>query len=193
MITHPRDPALRLLETTDVHVPEAAKVVAWARDYLVNAHPDLGRKGPVCPYAQGSLSRRAFYLHVVPEPVTRLDEITGVAEKYRDWFLELAPRAEPDALFTTILLLFPEVRDLALIDRAQAALRPSFVSRGLMVGEFHDGPPPKGGLWNPEWRPLRSPVPLLGLRHMVPSDRPFLAHDPALLEVHEALFGGARC
>ncbi|MCD0448693.1 hypothetical protein LO762_05710 [Actinocorallia sp. API 0066] len=193
MITHPRDPALTLLETTDTHVPEAAEILAWARDYLVSPHPELGRKGPVCPYAQGSLSRRTFYLHVVDGPVETLEEITPVAERYRDWFLELAPRATPDAIFTTILLLFPQVAHLKLIDEAQAALRASFVHRGLMIGEFHDGPPPKGGLWNPVWRPLRSPIPLLGLRHMVASDRPFLEHDPELLALHTELFGGARC
>ncbi|GAA0942750.1 DUF6875 domain-containing protein [Actinocorallia libanotica] len=193
MITHPRDPALSLLETTDTQVPEAAEILAWARRYLVNGHPDLGRKGPVCPYAQGALTRRTFYLHVVPGRVDGLEGIVPVAERYRDWFLELAPRTEPEAVFTTILLLFPGVARRELIDRAQAALRESFVRRGLMIGEFHDGPPPKGGLWNSDWRPLHSPVPLLGLRHMVPTDRPFLAHDPALLSVHAELFGSVPC
>ncbi len=43
-----------------------------------------------------------------------------------------------------------------------------------MVGEFHDGPPDKGGLWNPLLRPLDAPVPMLVVRHMVTTDLPFL-------------------
>jgi len=60
-----------------------------------------------------------------------------------------------------------------LIDDAQNELKASFVDVGLMLGEFHsENESP--GLRNPEFRPLRSPVPMLAIRHMVESDLPFL-------------------
>jgi hypothetical protein len=47
---------------------------------------------------------------------------------------------------------------------------------GLMLGEFHannESP----GLRNPDFRPLRSPIPMLAIRHMVDSDLPFLIRE----------------
>jgi len=58
-----------------------------------------------------------------------------------------------------------------------------------MIGEFHNGPPDKGGLWNPAFRPLRSPVPMLVVRHMVPTDYPFLRDDPDQSRAYLRLFG----
>jgi hypothetical protein len=56
-------------------------------------------------------------------------------------------------------------------------VKADYVSRGLMIGEFYDGPPAKAGLWNQDFRPLRSPVPLLAIRRMVRTGFPFLRDD----------------
>ena len=65
--------------------------------------------------------------------------------------------------------LWPE-----LIDGTKQALKPEFVRSGLMLGEFHaDNRQP--GLHNEEFHPLRSPVPMLVMRQMVPSDFAFLS------------------
>ena len=122
---------------------------------------------------------------------TSAAELAFAIRPYRDWFLQLAPRADPDAAFTTIINAFPQLTDYAIVDETQRALQRLFVRDGLMVGEFHDGPPDKPGLWNPDWRPLRSPVPLLAIRHMVVTDLPFLVHSPDLVAVHRGLFAGA--
>ncbi|HXV92955.1 MAG TPA: hypothetical protein VD813_06635 [Pseudonocardia sp.] len=190
MIVHPTFPALRLFEPTDLGEPTVREVIGWATDYLVRPHPEVGRKGPVCPYAQGSLNRGHFFVNVVEGTPTTAAELAFAIRPYRDWFLELAPRERPGSAFTTILNAFPGLTDFSLVDEVQRALRTYFVADGLMVGEFHDGPPDKGGLWNPAWRPLRSPVPLLAIRHMVASDLPFLEGSPDLVAVHRALFGG---
>ena len=112
--------------------------------------------------------------------------------RYRDWFADLAPNEEPARQFKTILILFPEVPAADapdVIDATQAALKQSFVDTGLMIGQFHPLPPADGGLWNAEFRPLRCPVPLLAIRHMVPTDLPFLVHDPRLLDGYRRVFG----
>lgn len=63
-------------------------------------------------------------------------------------------------------------------------LKPSFVQAGLMLGEFHpfNRTP---GLRNKDFRPLRSPVPPLAIRHMAESDVDFLTapNDPAPMQV----------
>jgi len=81
------------------------------------------------------------------------------------------------------VLIFPEVtpeQAAEVIDGPQRKMKPTFVKEGLMLGEFHPislSP----GLRNPAFRPLRSPIPLLVIRHMVESDIDFLSRpfDPA--------------
>lgn len=204
MLVHPRDPRCFLLTEDELSGPLPAParpyrrhlrtVADWGRDYLTNPHPQLGRSGPVCPYAGASLKKRLFYLTVQAAGPRSLDRaaVADAVARYRDWFADLAPTEEPARQFKTILILFPEVpADDApdVIDATQAALKPSFVDTGLMIGQFHPLPPAEGGLWNADFRPLRCPVPLLAIRHMVPTDLPFLVHDPRLLDGYRRVFG----
>jgi prolyl-tRNA editing enzyme YbaK/EbsC (Cys-tRNA(Pro) deacylase) len=115
------------------------------------------------------------------------ESVQSTLMKYRDWFLELEPETGGDAAFKTILVLFPDLPQDAiprLIDATQEALKADYVAKGLMIGEFHSGPPQKAGLWNPEFRPLASPVPMLVIRHMVPTDFGFLRHDRNLVSTY---------
>lgn len=188
MIVHPLDPALSLLEVSDIDV--AGTIVDWARQYLCRPHPELGRKGPTCPYTQPSLDKGRFYVSIFAGPPASVDEIIRCVEVYRDWFVELAPREQHAAQFTTILVAFPELGGRTeLIDEAQRRLKTGYVELGLMIGEFHDGPPDKAGLWNADFRPLVSPVPLLAIRHMVPTDLPFLRDDQGQLSAYQRYFG----
>ncbi|GIH27164.1 hypothetical protein Aph01nite_54740 [Acrocarpospora phusangensis] len=191
MIINPGDSALRLYDITEVGEHRHLRAAAgWAREYLCNPHPDLGRRGPVCPYAQSSIDRRRFHLALRTGALRSVDEVVKAVEPYRAWFIQLAPREEPDALHTTILIVFPDAYgELDLIDAAQRRLKDRYVQDGLMIGEFHDGPPDKPGLWNPDLRPLASPVPMLVIRHMVATDLPFLADDPEHVRAYRALFG----
>lgn len=188
MLTSSIDPGRVLLEVADIEddtlppvmVPYRAELRAildWARQYLTRPHENLGRKGSVCPFVQASLDRSKFYLSVYPGRPADPMAVASALLPFRDWFLELAPSAQGTAQLTTILVLFPGLlpQDVdRVIDGSQELLKSDYVERGLMIGEFHDGPPDKGGLWNPDFRPLRSPVPLLAIRHMVPTDFPFL-------------------
>lgn len=90
-----------------------------------------------------------------------------------------------------LLVAFPAVgvRDVGwVVEDSQRRLKTEFVERGLMIGEFHPGPPPAPGLHNPSFRPLHSPVPLLAIRRMVGTDLPFLTADEHHLEVYRAHF-----
>jgi hypothetical protein len=202
MLVHPKYADHCLLTPADLNGPplpaevrryEGAlrTIVEWARGYLCHPHPDLGRRGPVCPYAETSLFKDTFLMtaHDVPASPSAIAELLV---RYRDWFAELEPRTGPAAQFKAILVLFPELDSpagRAVIDEAQRALKPEYVARGLMVGEFHSGPPDKPGLWDAQFRPLRSPVPLLAIRHMVATDLPFLRDDARHVAAYLSLFG----
>jgi hypothetical protein len=204
MLSHPTDPARVLVNSREVtdgvlpaslagHREPLLSVVDWARHYLCQPHPELGRRGAVCPYTRLSMSGDNFHLTVRPGRPGGPAEVTRLLEGYRDWFADIEPRVGPDSQFKTILVLFPDLRPpdrTTIIDATQRLLKSEYVARGLMIGEFHDGPPDKAGLWNPAFRPLHSPVPLLAIRHMVPTDLAFLESEPHLLTAYLDRFAG---
>ncbi len=203
MRTHPTDPGLYLVDVSDFHrdplpaqVREGfdvlSRILHWAGDYLSNPHPELGRSGAVCPFTAPAIRREVFFLTVVPGEPT-LAEVEATVRAYRDWFLEMEPRKGRLAAYKSINILFPDIPEAAwttLIEAAQERLKAEYVPLGIMIGEFHPGPPPQPALWNPDFRPLKSPVPLLSIRHMVPTDWVFLRHRQdwasAYLRVHGA-------
>ncbi|MFF4987749.1 DUF6875 domain-containing protein [Streptosporangium saharense] len=214
MLTDPADPTRLLIEPSDLDgelsdpgcglsdlgsghelvrrygVP-LKETVVWAREYLCRPHPDLGRKGPVCPYAQTSLDRGVFYLAVQPGTPDG-DVVAEALDGYRDWFRALVTPPGTSPQYRTILVLFPDLPEAEAartIDAAQRLLKPRYVGEGLMIGEFYPGPPPKAGLWNPDFLPLGSPVPMLVIRHMVATDFAFLREDREQLAAYLERFG----
>ncbi|MEV0679061.1 DUF6875 domain-containing protein [Actinosynnema sp. NPDC050436] len=203
MLVHPTRPVHPLVEPADFAADRLPDAVAahedalrvvhrWAWEYLCEPHADLGRRGDVCPYTGTSLQKNLFFLTVHPGKPTDPAELAELLRHYREWFPELEPTGGAGAQFKTILVLFPDLvgpADFAVVDRTQELLKVEYAAEGLMLGEFHPGPPDKAGLWNPEFRPLVSPVALLGMRHMVPTDFPFVRGDDATLSVYLRLFG----
>lgn len=188
MRIHPLDPELYLVELTDFRedpLPDLvqrdlgplSQIVAWAGSYLSQPHPELGRSGPVCPFTRPAMNKNTFFLTVCRGADLTREEVSTVVMKYRDWFLEMEPLDLRGAQYKTINILFPDIPQetaIDLIEDTQELLKTEYVPYGIMVGEFHAGPPKKAGLWNPHFRPLSSPVPLLSIRHMVPTDFAFL-------------------
>lgn len=206
MLIHPADPAHPLVEPGDLESPDAPplpavlaayeeplrRTLTWAREYLCNPHPELGRKGDVCPFVGTAIKRSTFYMTVWPGVPSDRAEVTAVLQRFRSWFSELDPKDGAAAQFKTMLVIFPDLPDDVIphvIDATQDELKGEYVEVGLMLGEFHAGPPDKAGLWNEDFRPLNSPVPLLAIRHMVTTDFPFLRDEPDYVRSYLRLFG----
>src|SRR4051794_5829013 len=177
--------ALALFDPAELAVepPPSGSLAAasrWVRSYLTHPHPDLGRPGAVCPFVGPALERGSLRFGVVegcPPP----EKIDRIIERYRDAFLGAALCLPRSRQLLTFLVLFPDVATEdapRVIDAAQERLKPAFVQAGLMVGQFHPGPPSEPGLWNPDFRPLAAPVPLLAIRHMHARDFLFLRDRP---------------
>jgi hypothetical protein len=156
---------------------EACKtIVAWTRNFLCRPHELLGREGPVCPFTQPSLSHHLFWLTVLSGSTIDSEKAADTVERLREWFFELEPKSGSETILKTILILFPEIsheRAKDELEGLQKQLKPNFIKRGVMVGQFYEGCP-ESGLWNEAFHPLQSPIPLLAIRNMVPSDFPFL-------------------
>jgi len=191
------DPTLYLLEPHDVerdllpsyvkvYETQVTEIIDWAHTYLCHSHVELGRDGPVCPYTQPSLNQELFWLTVHPGHNPTLEEVCVIVMKYREWFLELEPATGKQAQYKTILILFPDLAPAQapdIIDTIQSQLKPEFIAQGLMIGQFH-ARCEEPALWSHDFRPLRSPVPLLAIRSMVPTDFPFLKKDAGWLATY---------
>lgn len=165
-------------------------LASWARDYLCAPHPDLGRPGPVCPYMPQALRRRSVHVTVATGPEATRAGLVAAMRRYRHWMA-----AKPFDESRALLVALPELVESdfePIVEAAQRELKSEFVAQGLMIGEFHPGPPAAAGIRNAEFRPLVSPVPLLAVRRMVATDWPFLAGDAAHRAAYRTRFPKAR-
>jgi len=166
-------------------LPYLIEIMEWVKSFVARHHPDLGRTGFVCPFVPYALKSNSIKLTVIRAKNLRQKQIEEIVLNYRDVFLDIVEAQQKElALYKVFLLLFADlpIEDTAkLIDGIQQKLKPFFVESGLMLGEFYkqnESP----GLHNPNFRPLRSPIPMLVIRFMVESDLPFLdsENDPHL-------------
>jgi hypothetical protein len=147
----------------------------WDMAFLTHPDPLQGRAGPVCPFTAESVGKGLFWFSV-HRGIPTIQEVVETMVGYRDWFLHTDPTSGRDAWFKTLHVIYPDLDAhgaRAILDPAHPLLRPLFTPKGLVVGPFHaasDVP----GMWNPAFRPLRSPVPFMVFRHMVLTDMPLV-------------------
>ncbi|MGI4747434.1 MAG: DUF6875 domain-containing protein [Janthinobacterium lividum] len=157
---------------------EAARYIS---EFLTQTHPALGRRGAVCPFAGGGLQREAITLTASSQSRTNresvISSIMGLAKAFSDD--QDASGRVPDEIYRAVVVVFPHLplaEASALVSSVQQEIKPFFVARGLMIGEFFPGCE-TGGLHNPEFRPLNTPFCSLAIRHMTTSDLPFMMSD----------------
>ena len=157
-------------------------IAAWVTSYLMSSHPQLGRPGEVCPFTS-----RAYQLDTIRIGVSFATSQDGavIKQQMRDCLRQFSAIACEDNArdFRTIIVGFPNLTDedgVAALRGAQRRLTLRCLWRGLMIGRFHPSSEDEG-LWNPEFRPMRAPIPLLAVRHLVRNDAPFALRHPVLL------------
>jgi len=177
------DQAPTLMRISQVLATQSAdsplvEIVDWVKNFLGKPHPEVGRKGPVCPFVPVSVELDSIWMTMVEGATPSFESISEIITSYSDVFLNTEPKSGPEAINKAIMVVFPNLGEegAAIVDEVQFKLKRLFVEKGLMLGEFHafnEGE----GLRNPEFRPLRSPIPMLVIRQMVDSDLPFLLRD----------------
>jgi hypothetical protein len=164
-------------------LPTYRSIARWITSYLMSAHPDLGRAGDVCPF-----TAQAFRLDTIRIGASKTTSANIIKSTMHDCFRQFAliPTAKSMQHFRTIIVGFPGINDergLEALKTAQAQLKFHCLPRGLMLGRFHAGSNDPG-LWNPDFRPLRSPIPLLAIREVVEADAPFAMRHPLLVPAY---------
>jgi hypothetical protein len=153
--------------------PRAAELRQWTREHLCHPHPDLGRPGPVCPYTGRAIARQYLWAAFFDGRYIDTQCITAIVDDLYDLFPALQPQDEPESKLKAVLAVFPDLTEYADIDTVQRAQKTRFVDKGLMLGQFYPGCTVPG-LHNPAFAALDAPLPILAVRHMAPTDFPFL-------------------
>jgi amino acid adenylation domain-containing protein len=162
----------------------------WARNRLGKSHPDLGRVGAVCPFIDAAMKKDLLRVVFVRGNNFSHDSLVRLIAEIAEAFPELSPVHGPDSTYKAVLVVFPELTDFALIDSVQDACKSAFVERGLMVGQFYPGHQ-RGGLHNPDFKPLDAPMAMLAVRNMVVSDYPFLRENEKWMGAYLSRFARA--
>lgn len=178
-----------------VHDPAMATLVGWVESYLMREHADLGRQGAVCPFTRQAAKIDAVRLAISQAgPSDEADAFSVIRRGFGD--LERIACKPGMEHFRTVIVGFPNCggpEGVDMLQRVQKAHKFYSLSRFRMIGFMHarnDAP----GLWNPDFRPLRSPLPVLAIRHLVEQDAPFAARHPLLMVPYliKFRFSGAK-
>jgi hypothetical protein len=157
-------------------IDDAHTLLSWIRSYICQPHPQIGRKGAVCPFAEPAIDNNTldmvFHYEVDGQSVA---EVAAIMQGYIQIFLDRYALDRPDAILQTLLIVFPDipVERSTVIDEVHQALKSAFVERGLMLGQFHMTCP-EPAVRNPDFPVMVSPLPFFAIRHMAQHDVLFL-------------------
>ena len=174
---------------------EALRAVgAWLDDFITKPHRDLGRSGTVCPFVPGSLERRTLWLAAEHIADTDAAGVADLMQAYRRLLLDTAPPGADVAMYSTIIVVFPDLpaeRAGQLFGEVLGQIgEAAFEEEGIIFGPFFEGNDGTA-IYNSEFRPFQSPVPFIFVRYTVPSDWKFLIDDDAALTRWARHFGSA--
>ncbi len=162
---------------------DLAPIAHWAEQFLCAPHPAVGRSGDVCPFTRAAIMKNTFefvrsnarvetgFVEELLGHLGNFERNGGMGDLYRCRLIVPLRLAEPTRVVAAV----------------QQRLKPAFVARRLMIGQFYPGCDERG-LWNPEFRPLQCPVPLIAIRNMVPTDVAFLYDDAGYMATYRDWF-----
>jgi hypothetical protein len=167
-------------------------VADWIKAYVIKPHKDLGRAGPVCPFVPGALERKTLWL--APEQIADRDvpDVVELISGYQRLFLDAPPTDGDDANYKVIVVVFTDLsadRAQGVFDDVQEHLAvPSYAEVGIVFGPFYEGHEGTA-IYNSSFRPFKSPVPFLFVRHGVISDWKFFLDNEDWLNLWARRFG----
>jgi CRP/FNR family transcriptional regulator, cyclic AMP receptor protein len=168
-----------------------AAVDTWLRDVIAAHHPVLNRT--VCPFVGPAIERGTLFYRLISGCRSTADVVAAMEEVVEE-FVALAPQTGSDAYLRTLVAIFDDVPPedaQRVVIAAHSELKSRCTRRGLMVGEFAPGYH-LASTRNPMVNVGESPVPVLALRHMLPSDHRFLAGDDRWLSAWAVRFSVDR-
>jgi hypothetical protein len=182
----------RTSELAESDLDALQAVADWIKTFVVKPHKDLGRAGPVCPFVPEGLERKTLWL--APELIADqgVPDVVQLMNGYKRLLLDTQPTEGDDTNYKVIVVVFTDLS----ADRAQGVFDnvlqhlavPSYVEDGIVFGPFYEGHEGTA-IYNSSFRPFRSPVPFLFVRHGVISDWKFFLDSEDWLNLWGRRFG----
>ena len=179
-------------ELTEADRDALQAVAGWIRSFVARPNKDPGRAGPVCPYVPGAFDGKTLWL--APEQMANrsVSDVVQLVNGYKRLFLATPPIDGDDADYKAFVVVFTDVSaDQArrYFDDVQQQLGLlSYAEDGLVLGGFYESNE-GSSIYNPNFRPFRSPVPFLLMRRAVIGDWRFFLDNKDWLDVWARRFG----
>lgn len=150
--------------------------LGWIERFVMKPHPDLGRKGAVCPFAKPVHEAKLLYFCAIDCRQIGFDLFLEAMMSVPALFGKIAEQfaARRDLLSLCVFPInLPAGEYYKFIDCAHSVLRPIYMVSGLMVGEFHPTSDARG-VHSDRIRPLRADVPFFAIRSIAVHDNLFI-------------------
>jgi hypothetical protein len=155
-------------------------VADWTKTFVVKPHKDLGRAGPVCPFVPVALDHKTLWLAAERSAGRSTSDVIKLIEGYQRLLLAAQPVDGENASYKSIVVVFTDLPAAQAKDFFGGVLQeigvPSYVNDGLVMGPFYEANDATA-IYNPNFRPFTSPVPMLLMRRAVISDWKFFLND----------------
>jgi hypothetical protein len=166
-------------------------VAAWIKRFVARPHKDLGRAGPVCPFVPVALNHKTLWLVAERSTGRSTLEVIEVIREYQGRLLAAQP-ADDDADHDSIVVVFVDLQASNAKEFFGSVLQQiglsSYADHGLVMGPFYEGNEGTA-IYNPNFRPFTSPVPLLLMRRAVVGDWKFFLNNADFLRLWAARYG----
>lgn len=161
---------------------------------MVQPHRELGRSGPVCPFTPLAIEQQALWLAAERSAGRSTPELIELIAGYQQLLLANPPVDGDASGNKSIVVVFTDLPATQAKTFLGAALEqiaiPSYVKDGLVMGPFFEGNDGTA-IYNPNFRPFQSPVPLLLMRRAVVGDWKFFLNDEKWLGLWARRYGEA--
>jgi hypothetical protein len=166
-----------------------AQVRAWIEQFIMQPHPDLGRSGPVCPFAKLAYDAESIYASSIAATPLAFEQLVELAVRLPATYKQIMAAHNLSPLLFALIVVLPEMapeKYAQFVDLTQAIAKPVFMRAGLMIGEFHPASRVPG-IHSPNFHPMTSAVPAFVIRAIAPHDVLFIdrPNSPVAFRINE--------
>jgi hypothetical protein len=182
-------PSATELKPSDVRL--AARVLDWLTNHIAQPHPEIRRRGPMCPFVGPAVAHDDLTIVIQRgldgSDAARLERLVrDQVETYRtEHTIDRASEKHH-----AVVLVLPDVvpSNTAALDAVHAAIKNELMEYGVMLGQFHptcDVPAAR----NPDFAVQRAEIPCFALRPMTLHDVLFIHDDDFRFAQYRKIFG----
>jgi len=162
------------------------KLKEWIVKFLCTSYENLGRRGHVCPYTKLAIQNDNLKIALLS---VNENDFSGFEKQILEYLDEFIMRQKGKKnVYNTFVIALLNINNVKnFVDKAHEKIKPNFVLKGYMFGQFYPGcniP----GIHNDNFLSLDSPHPMFVIRNMVENDHLFLQDNEDHLKYYNKHF-----